>query len=83
VSATDEALGALAEQLNSIAEQLADLAIDCLHQALGGRSADGPDAGEAERAQMLERRLTRARRAVEKAAHLLGATVADPDGEPA
>jgi hypothetical protein len=51
----------LRERLEGIAEELADLAIDRLRAAVDGN----PEAaGE-------ERRITRARRAVEKAAHLL------------
>jgi hypothetical protein len=57
---TDE----LRERLEDIGEALADLAMDALRSAL----EDGDDAAEA-KAQ--ERRLTRARRSVEKAAALL------------
>ncbi|MDQ2825842.1 MAG: hypothetical protein M3Y04_02560 [Actinomycetota bacterium] len=52
------------ERLDGIAEELADLAIDRLRAAVEG------DAGAAAE----ERRITRARRAVEKAAGLLGPT---------
>ena len=52
----------LRERLEGIAEELADLAIDRLRAAVDG---DGDAAAQ-------ERRLTRARRAVEKAAALLG-----------
>jgi chorismate mutase len=54
-------LDALAERLDNIAEELADLALHRLRIAL--------DAGEAKSAE--ERRITRARRAVEKASGLL------------
>jgi chorismate mutase len=54
-------LDALAERLDTIAEELADLALHRLRIAL--------DAGEAKSAE--ERRITRARRAVEKASGLL------------
>lgn len=57
----------LRERLEGIAEELADLAIDRLRAAVEG------DAGAAAQ----ERRLTRARRAVEKAANLLGPPAAD------
>ena len=50
------------ERLDGIAEELADLAIDRLRAAVDGNQ----DAASE------ERRLTRARRAVEKAAALLG-----------
>ena len=52
----------LRERLEGIAEELADLAIDRLRAAI-----DGNEGATAE-----ERRLTRARRAVEKAVNLLG-----------
>jgi hypothetical protein len=53
----------LAEQLDGIAEQLADLALDRLRTAL---EDDGADAAAAE-----ERRLTKARRRIAEAAELL------------
>ncbi len=61
-SRASEDLEHLRERLEVIAEELADLAIDRLRAAV-----DGDAAAAAE-----ERRLTRARRAVEKAAGLLG-----------
>jgi len=66
MGATEDELSIIAGQLTSIAEQLSDLAIDRLRAALDD---EAPDAGEATR---LERRITRARRSVEKAASLLG-----------
>jgi hypothetical protein len=51
------------ERLEGIAEELADLALDRLRAAVDG---DAGAAGE-------DRRITRARRAVEKAANLLAA----------
>ncbi len=51
----------LRERLEGIAEELADLAIDRLRAAVDGDQDAGAE----------ERRLTRARRAVEKAASLL------------
>ena len=59
----------LRERLEAIAEELADLAIDRLRAAVDG---DGDAAAD-------ERRITRARRAVEKAANLLDARA---DAEP-
>jgi len=68
----------LAERLSAIAEELADLAYDRLREA----AAAVADRGGPDPALMAEeRRLTRARRAVEKAADLLGAP--RPDGSPA
>jgi hypothetical protein len=55
----------LRSRLETIAEELADLALARLREAL-----DGDDASRAEAAAD-ERRLTRARRSVEKAATLL------------
>ena len=54
----------LAERLDAIAEELGDLALGALREAV--------DRGE-DRRPPDERRLTQARRAVEKAAHLLRA----------
>ena len=58
----------IAERLSAIAEELADLALDRLRQAADAvRSGGEPDpAVTAE-----EKRITRARRSVEKAAQLL------------
>lgn len=68
----------LRERLEDIGEALADLAMDALRSAL----QDGDDAAVAE-AKAQERRLTRARRSVEKAAALLAeqdaGRGADPD----
>jgi hypothetical protein len=62
----------LAERLDAVAEELADLAIDVLRAAL--ERGDGVRPAE-------EKRLTQARRAVEKAAHLLRSTSgADAEG---
>jgi len=55
----------LRERLQGIAEELADLALDRLRQATA-------DPDERDRLVAEEHRLTRARRAVEKAATLLG-----------
>jgi hypothetical protein len=53
----------LRERLRAIADELADLALDRLREAVAGE--EGTNADD-------ERRLTRARRAVEKAVALLG-----------
>ncbi len=67
-------LAELAEELSALAEQLADRAIERL------RRATDPDDPGAEAAAAEERRITRARRAVEKAATLLaGAPAATED----
>ncbi len=61
----DGRFDALAGQLEGVAEALGDLALDQLR-----RAAD-PDGADADGALAFERRLTRARRAVEKAVALL------------
>ncbi len=66
-------LESIRSRLEAISEELADLAIDRLRQAVGG------DTG----APAEERRLTRARRAVDKAAAILaGPGDAEGDGGP-
>jgi hypothetical protein len=61
----------LAGRLDAIAEVLADAALDRLRQnADTVRTGAAPDPGLAAE----EKRITRARRAVEKAANLLGGT---------
>ena len=55
------------ERLEGIAEELADIALDRLRAAVDGDAGAGAE----------ERRITRARRAVEKAANLLGSPPAD------
>lgn len=62
-----EDLDDLRDRLRGIAEELADLALDRLRHAVD----DADDADDPARAAAEERRLTRARRAVEKAAGLL------------
>ena len=58
----------LRERLEGIADELADLAIDRLRAAVEGEADAAAE----------ERRITRARRAVEKAAALLGDGTGDP-----
>ncbi len=61
-------LSELAERLSGIGEELADLALDRLHQATDSvRAGEEPDPSVTAE----EKRITRARRAVEKAALLL------------
>ena len=61
-------IGELTIQLQQISEELADKALDVLKQAYR--------AGESKRPEV-ERTLTQARRAVEKAVNLLGRTSSD------
>lgn len=69
MTATDD----LADRLDAIAEELTDRVLDALRAGAAG------DEEAALAAKATERRLSRARRAVEKAAHLLRdpATAAD------
>ncbi|MGH9226618.1 MAG: hypothetical protein ACRD2W_23170 [Acidimicrobiales bacterium] len=55
----------IAAELDSLAERILDLSLDRL------REATASDPEERDRLMAEEKRLTRARRAVEKAAHLL------------
>ena len=57
----------LRDRLAAIADELGDRALARLRDAVGADEGDGPDAD----AVAEEKRLTRARRAVEKAVHLL------------
>jgi hypothetical protein len=67
---------AVAGQLHAIAETLADLALDRLRTAADSvRSGAGPDPELVSE----ERRITRARRAVERAAHLLAGSGGSAD----
>lgn len=67
-------MDAVVERLVSVAEALADLAIDRLQQAV----ADGaPDDAARLALAADERRITRARRAVERALAVLGGTADD------
>lgn len=67
----------LSDRLAAVAEELADAALDRLREASHRTGDDGrPDPATLAE----ERRITRARRAVEKAAALLRTTSADADG---
>jgi Flp pilus assembly protein TadD len=68
VSSTDDALAELAGRLEGMAEELTDMAIDALRRATSG----DPDSAESGEAIAVERRIVRARRAVEKAVSVLG-----------
>lgn len=60
----DDDLAAVADRLDDVAEQLADLAMAALRDALEDPDADG-------RRPEIEKRISKARRSVERAAHLL------------
>jgi hypothetical protein len=68
-------LAEIAARLSRIGEQLADLALDRLREAADSVRAGG-DLDPTLAAE--EKRITRARRSVEKAAVLLGGTAAGP-----
>lgn len=59
----DNRVNEIAERLDAIGEELAELAIEMLRAALADRTAAGGPTPE--------KRITQARRAVEKAAHVL------------
>jgi hypothetical protein len=67
VSSTDDALAELVGRLEGMAEELTDMAMDALRRATSG----DPDSAEAGQAISLEKRINRARRALEKAASIL------------
>jgi len=68
---THDGIEEVRSELHRLAERLGDLAYEQLRRAVDDGATKRPE---------LERRLTRARRAVERAAHLLGGDDGD-DGE--
>jgi hypothetical protein len=62
VSASGEAVTDLADRLDGLLEELSDMALDALRLA----SAGDPDSAETGEALALERRLLKARRALER-----------------
>jgi hypothetical protein len=62
VSASGEAVADLADRLDGLLEELSDMALDALRLA----SAGDPDSAETGEALALERRLLKARRALER-----------------
>lgn len=71
----------MVERLQAISEELADAALAELRRALGDRDEAGERPSEAGVARERERRITRARRAVEKAIVTL-ASIEDLDADP-
>jgi hypothetical protein len=67
----------LASRLEGVVEELTDMAIDALRRATSG----DPDSAEAGEALALERRIVRARRAVEKAVIVLAPPSLDAFGD--
>jgi hypothetical protein len=62
VSGSSEAVADLAERLEGVLEELTDMALDALRLA----SAGDPDSAETGEALALERRILKARRALER-----------------
>jgi hypothetical protein len=62
MSGSDEALAELAERLDGVLEELTDMALDALRLA----SAGDPDSAETGEALAKERRILKARRALER-----------------
>jgi hypothetical protein len=62
VSGPTEAMADLAERLEGVLEELTDMAMDALRRATSG----DPDSAEAGEALALERRILKARRALER-----------------
>jgi hypothetical protein len=67
VTSATEAMGDVAARLEGLAEELTDIALDALRRASQG----DPDSAEAGEAIQVERRIVRARRAIEKAVTIL------------
>ena len=68
MTSATEAMSDLAGRLEGMADELTDMALDALRRATSG----DPDSLEAGDALAIERRIVRARRAVEKAIAVLG-----------
>jgi hypothetical protein len=63
VTVADDAMASMAERLEGIVEELTDMAIDALRRASSG----DPDSAETGEALAMERRILKARRALERA----------------
>ena len=64
---TSDAMEDMADRLEAMVEELTDIALDALRRATSG----DPDSAEAGEALALERRIVRARRALEKSISVL------------
>jgi hypothetical protein len=67
LSGSHDAMDEMAERLEGMVEELTDMALDALRRATSG----DPDSLEAGEALALERRIVRARRALEKSISVL------------
>ena len=74
VTAADDAVESMAERLEGIVEELTDMAIDALRRATSG----DPDSAETGEALALERRIVKARRALERAVAALTPAAREP-----
>jgi hypothetical protein len=74
VTAADDAMASMADRLEGIVEELTDMAIDALRRAGSG----DPDSAETGEALAMERRILRARRAVERAVVALATAGREP-----
>jgi hypothetical protein len=74
VTAADDAVASMAERLEGIVEELTDMAIDALRRATSG----DPDSAETGEALALERRILKARRALERAVAALSPAAREP-----
>ncbi len=74
MSAADDALASMAERLEGIVEELTDMAIDALRRASSG----DPDSAETGEALAMERRILKARRALERAVAALSTAGREP-----
>ncbi|HXN60119.1 MAG TPA: hypothetical protein VN886_06660 [Acidimicrobiales bacterium] len=68
MSGPTDAMESMAERLEGMVDELTDMAMDALRRATSG----DPDSAETGEALAMERRILKARRAVEKAAAALG-----------
>ncbi len=74
MTAADDAMASMADRLEGIVEELTDMAIDALRRAGSG----DPDSAETGEALAMERRILRARRAVERAVVALATAGREP-----
>jgi len=74
VTAAADAMASMADRLEGIVEELTDMAIDALRRAGSG----DPDSAETGEALAMERRILRARRAVERAVVALATAGREP-----
>ncbi|MGO8826054.1 MAG: hypothetical protein ACLQU9_12550 [Acidimicrobiales bacterium] len=74
MTAADDAMASMAERLEGMVEELTDMAIDALRRAGSG----DPDSAETGEALAMERRILKARRALERAVAALANAGREP-----